>query len=110
MKLKAMKGGTSYALDKHRRIVREMPVHVEKRMQNIAARNNILHSAVSYSARLERDRVDNNIMSQRPGLQRAATELHLGTLNQRVHQLATKRLVNINDCRHTPVSQAADVQ
>ena len=27
---KTLKGGTSMALDKHRRIVREMPVHIEK--------------------------------------------------------------------------------
>ena len=42
---KALKGGTSFvALDKHRRIVREMPVHVEKRMQDIAAKNEILNA------------------------------------------------------------------
>ena len=57
-KLKAagMKG-TSYALDKHRKIVRELPERMEKKMQNIAARNEILHAAEAYSARLERDRV-----------------------------------------------------
>ena len=54
---KALKGGTAFALDKHRRIVREMPVHVEKRMQDIAARNEILNSVEAYNARLERDRV-----------------------------------------------------
>ena len=45
---KALRGGTSYAMDKHHRIVREMPRHVEQRMQNIAARNEILNSAEAY--------------------------------------------------------------
>jgi hypothetical protein len=47
---KALIGGSSYAMDKHHRIVREMPRHVETRMQNIAARNEILNSAEAYSA------------------------------------------------------------
>ena len=54
---KSLKGGTSFALDKHRRIVSEMPVHVEKRMQDIAARNEILNGTEAYNHRLERDRV-----------------------------------------------------
>ena len=41
---KALEGGTSYALDKHRRIVREMPAHVERRMQDVAARHEILNA------------------------------------------------------------------
>ena len=56
-KFKALEGGTSYALDKRRKIVREMPQRMESRMQNIAARNEILLAAEAYSARLERDRV-----------------------------------------------------
>ena len=52
-----LKGGTSFALDKHRRIVREMPVHVKKRLQNITARHEILLAQEEYNARLERDRV-----------------------------------------------------
>ena len=54
-KYKALRGGTKVALDQYNRIVREMPRHVEKRMQNIAARNEILHAAEAYNARLERD-------------------------------------------------------
>ena len=54
---KALKGGTSYALDKHRRIVREMPAHVEKRMMDITARNESLNAQEAYNARLERDRL-----------------------------------------------------
>ena len=67
---KTLKGGTAYALDKHRRIVREMPVHVEKRMMDIAARNEILHATEAYNARLERDRVTAALLP--PGLQRVA--------------------------------------
>ena len=87
---KALKGGTAFALDKHRRIVREMPVHVEKRMQDIAARAEILHSAEAYTARLERDRVTAALHNMPPGLQRLAAQHHVGTLNTKLHHLANK--------------------
>ena len=87
---KTLKGGTSYALDKHRRIVREMPVHVEKRMQDIAARNEILNSVEAYNARLERDRVTAALHNMPPGLQRLAAQHHVGTLNTKLHHLAGK--------------------
>ena len=87
---KTLKGGTSYALDKHRRIVREMPVHVEKRMQDIAARNEILNATEAYNHRLERDRVTAALHNMPPGLQRLAAQHHVGTLNTKLHRLAGK--------------------
>ena len=87
---KALKGGTSFALDKHRRIVREMPVHVEKRMQDIAARNEILNATEAYNARLERDRVTAAIHNMPPGLQKMAAQYHVGRLNTKLHHLAGK--------------------
>ena len=87
---KALKGGTSYALDKHRRIVREMPVHVEKRMQDTAARHEILNAQEAYNARLERDRVTAALHNMPPGLQRLAAQHHVGTLNTKLHHLANK--------------------
>ena len=87
---KALRGGTAFALDKHRRIVREMPVHVEKRMQDIAARNEILNSVEAYNARLERDRVTAALHNMPPGLQRLAAQHHVGTLNTKLHHLAEK--------------------
>ena len=89
---KTLKGGTSMALDKHRRIVREMPVHIEKRMQNIAARNEILNATEAYNARLERDRVTAHLHNMPPGLQSLAARHHIGTLNQKIHALAGKGL------------------
>ena len=87
---KTLKGGTSYALDKHRRIVREMPVHVEKRMQDIAARQELLNSAEAYTARLERDRVTAALHNMPPGLQKMAAQYHVGRLNTKLHHLAGK--------------------
>ena len=87
---KALKGGTAFALDKHRRIVREMPVHVEKRMMDITARNEILNSVEAYNARLERDRVTAALHNMPPGLQRLAAQHHVGTLNTKIHHLASK--------------------
>ena len=89
---KTLKGGTAYALDKHRRIVREMPVHVEKRMQNISARNEILNATEAYNARLERDRVTAHLHRMPAGLQSLAARHHIGTLNQKIHHLANKGL------------------
>ena len=89
---KTLKGGTAYALDKHRRIVREMPVHIEKRMQNIAARNEILNATEAYNARLERDRVTAHLHRMPAGLQSLAARHHIGTLNQKIHALAGKGL------------------
>ena len=87
---KTLKGGTSYALDRHRRIVREMPVHVEKMHQNIAARNEILNATEAYNHRLERDRVTAALHNMPPGLQRLAAQYHVGTLNTKLHHLAGK--------------------
>ena len=89
---KVLKGGTAYALDKHRRIVREMPRHVERQMNNIAARNEILASTEAYNARLERDRVVAHLHNMPPGLQSLAARHHIGTLNQKIHALAGKGL------------------
>ena len=89
---KALIGGTTYAMDRHHRIVREMPRHVEQRMQNIAARNEILNSAEAYSARLERDRVTAHLHNMASGLQRVAALNHIGELEARLHRLANKGL------------------
>ena len=89
---KVLKGGTAYALDKHRRIVREMPLHVERRMQNIAARNELLNVTEAYNARLERDRVTAHLHRMPAGLQSLAARHHIGTLNQKIHALAGKGL------------------
>jgi phage shock protein A len=88
---KALKG-TAFALDKHRKIVREVPERMEKRMQNIAARHEILNAAEAYSARLERDRATAHLHSMAPGLQSAAALHHIGELNARIHRLAGKGL------------------
>ena len=88
----ALRGGTSYAMNKRLRIVREMPRHLETRMQNIAARNEILNSAEAYSARLERDRVTAHLHNMAPGLQRVAALNHIGELDTKMHRLANKGL------------------
>ena len=89
-KLKTLKGGTSVALDKHNRIVRELPRHVETRMQNVAARNEILNATMAYNARLERDRVTAHLHNMAPGLQKLAAQHHIGELDRKVHRLANK--------------------
>ena len=89
-KLKTVKGGTSFALDKHRRIVREHPARMETRMQNIASRHEILHAQEAYNARLERDRVTAHLHRMAPGLQKLAAQNHIGQLNARIHHLANK--------------------
>ena len=87
---KTLKGGTAYALDKHRRIVREMPVHVDRRMRDIAAWNENVNATEAYNARLERDRVTAALHNMPPGLQRLAAQHHVGTPNTKLHHLAGK--------------------
>ena len=89
---KTLKGGTSVALSKHSRIIREMPRHVERQMNNIAARNEILNATEAYNARLERDRVQAHLHHRPSGLQSLAARHHIGTLNQKIHHLANKGL------------------
>ena len=84
--------GTAFAIDKRNKIVREVPERMEKRMQNVAARHEILNAAEAYSARLERDRATAHLHSMAPGLQSAAALHHIGELNARIHRLAGKGL------------------
>ena len=84
--------GTAFAIDKRNKIVREVPERMEKRMQNIAARHEILNAAEAYSARLERDRATAHLHSMAPGLQFAAALHHICELNARIHRLAGKGL------------------
>ena len=93
-RFKVLKGGTSVALDKHRKIVRELPQRMETRMQNVAVRNEILHAAEAYSARLERDRATAHLHHMAPGLQSVAALHHIGELNTRIHRLAGKGFPN----------------
>ena len=93
---KTLRGGNKIALDQYNRIVREMPRHVETRMQNIAARNEILHAAEAYNARLERDRVTAHLHSMPAGLQRVAALNHIGQLNNKLHHLAEKGITTIS--------------
>ena len=89
-KFNALKGGTSYALDRRRKIVKELPQRMESKVQNVAARNEILHAADAYSARLQRDRVTAHLHNMTPGLQSAAALHHIGELNNKIHRLAGK--------------------
>ena len=89
---KTLRGGTKVALDRYNRIVREMPRNVETRMQNIAARNEILHAAEAYNARLARDRVTAHLHNMPAGLQRVAALHHIGQLDRKIHHLAGKGL------------------
>ena len=89
-KMTRMKGATSISLNKHNKIVRELPRHIESRMQNVIARNEILHATEAYNAKLEKDRVTAHLHRMAPGLQRLAAEHHVGKLQQRLHHLANK--------------------
>ena len=87
-----LKSGSAYALDKHRRIVCEMPRHVERQINNIAARNKILNATQAINARLERGPVMAHLHRMPAGLQSLAARHHIKTLNQKIHHLANKGL------------------
>ena len=44
-------------IDKHHKILREVPERLDKRMADVAQRNEVLKATHAYNARIERDRI-----------------------------------------------------
>ena len=77
-------------VDAHRRILRELPERMERRVTNIAARNEMLRATEAQNLRIERDRVNAHLHGMPEGLQRLAAKHHVGDLTRRLHKLAHK--------------------
>ena len=83
---------TAHKLDKHRRLLAELPSRVEERQQSIHGRNQILAATQAYNLALEKRRVKAHI-SEMPGtIQRQIARDYVGDLDRRIHKLAATGL------------------
>ena len=83
---------TAHKLDKHRRLLAELPSRVEERQQSINGRNQILAATQAYNLALEKRRVKAHI-SEMPGtIQRQIAQDYVGDLHRRIHRLAATGL------------------
>ena len=79
-------------IDKHRRLLAEIPRRVEEQQQNIHGRNQILAATQAYNLGIEKRRVTAHL-SEMPGtLQRHMAQEYIGDLDRRIHRLAATRL------------------
>ena len=82
----------STQLDKNHKILRELPERLDKRMADVAQRNEVLRSVQAYNAKLDRDRIISHIHDRPQSLQRQAAMAHVGELTRKIHKLAGKGL------------------
>ena len=79
-------------LDKHSRLLAEIPSRMEERQQSIHGRNQILAATQAYNLGLEKRRVKAHI-SEMPGtIQRQIAQDYMGDLDRRIHRLAATGL------------------
>ena len=83
---------TAHKLDKHRRLLAEIPSRMEERQQSIHGRNQLLAATQAYNLALEKRRVKAHI-SEMPGtIQRQIAQDYMGDLDRRLHKLAATGL------------------
>ena len=82
----------STQIDKHHEIVRDVPERLDKRMADVAQRNEILKATEAYNARIERDRIIAHIHDRPASLQKQAAMAHVGELTRKIHKLSGKGL------------------
>ena len=79
-------------LDKNHKILREIPERLDKRMADVAQRNEVLRATQAYNARIDRDRIVSHIHDRPASLQKQAAMAHVGELTRKVHKLSGKGL------------------
>ena len=83
---------TAHKLDKHRKLLAELPSRVGERQQSIHGRNQVLAATQAYNLALEKRRVKAHI-SEMPGTtQRLIAQDYMGDLDRRIHRLAAAGL------------------
>ena len=79
-------------LDKNHKILRELPERLDKRMADVAQRNDVLKATQSYNHRIEMNRIISHIHDRPASLQKQAAMAHVGELTRKIHKLAGKGL------------------
>ena len=82
----------STQLDANHKILRELPERLDKRMADVAQRNDLLKSTMAYNARIERDRIVAHIHDRPASFQKQAAMAHVGELTRKIHKLSGKGL------------------
>ena len=86
------KFATAHKLDKHRRLLAEIPRRMEERQQSIHERNQMLAATQAYNLKIEKRRVKAHL-SEMPGtIQRHMAHEYMGDLDKRIHKLAATGL------------------
>ena len=79
-------------LDKNHQILRELPERLDKRMADVAQRNEVLRATQAYNARIDRDRIVSHIHDRPASLQKQAAMAHVNELTRKIHKLSGKGL------------------
>ena len=83
---------TAHKLDKHRRLLAEIPRRMDERQQSIQGRNQLLAATQAYNLKIEKRRVKAHL-SEMPGtIQRQAALDYMGDLDRRIHTLVATGL------------------
>ena len=80
----------STQIDKHHKILREVPERLDKHMADVAQRNEVLRTVHANNTRIERDRIIAHIHDRPDSLQKQAAMAHVGELTRRIHKVAGK--------------------
>ena len=79
-------------VDKNHKILREIPERLDKRMADVAQRNEVLRATQAYNARIDRDRIVAHIHDRPASLQKQAAMADAGELTRKIPKLAGKGL------------------
>ena len=77
--------------NKHK-LLREIPDRLDKRMADVAQRNEALRSTMAYNARIDRDRIVAHIHDRPASLQKHVAMAHVGEFTRKIHKLTGKGL------------------
>ena len=83
---------TAHKLDKHRRLLAEIPRRMEERQQSIQGRNQLLAATQAYNLAIESRRVKAHLAEMPGTLQRQMAQDYMGDLDKRIHKLAASGL------------------
>ena len=82
----------AHKLDKHRRLLAEIPRRMEERQQSIHGRNQILAATQAYNLGLGKRRAKAHISEMPCTIQRQVAQDYMGDLDRRIRRLAATGL------------------
>ena len=83
---------TAHKLDKHRRLLAEIPRRMEERHQSTQGRNQMLAATQAYNLKIEKRRVKTHLAEMPGTIQRQMARDYMGDLDKRIHKLASSGL------------------